>query len=149
MYLTKAQLKALWFLILVLAISVLIRYLQVYFMEQKVESFSQFDSLFLQYRDSIQAAYHAKKNDDLNYLGNDESESQVKQTISMVQFPININVADKEQLQALPRIGPKMAERILLYRHEKGSFKTKEELMNVKGIGPKTFEKLKNLITIE
>ena len=54
---------------------------------------------------------------------------------------ISINRATTEQLQTIPGIGPAMANRIIEYR-ESTPFKTLEELMNVKGIGNKTFEKM-------
>ena len=59
---------------------------------------------------------------------------------------INLNTATLEQLETLPGIGRKTAERILEYRTKSGSFKRIEELMNVKGIGEKSFLKLKPLI---
>lgn len=62
--------------------------------------------------------------------------------------PVNLNTATQAQLEALPGIGPKAAERILEYRQKNGSFKKIEDLMNVKGIGEKSFLKLKPLITI-
>jgi competence protein ComEA len=61
---------------------------------------------------------------------------------------VNINTATAEQLTSLPGIGPKTAERILEYRQKNGSFKKIEELMNVKGIGEKSFLKLKPRITV-
>ena len=61
---------------------------------------------------------------------------------------ININTANEEELTKLPRIGPVMAKRIVEFRSEHGGFKKAEELMNVKGIGEKTFDKLSSLITI-
>jgi len=62
---------------------------------------------------------------------------------------ININTADAEQLQELPGVGPAMAEQIIAYREEHGDFKTKRELMKVKGIGEKTYEELKEMITVK
>ena len=59
---------------------------------------------------------------------------------------INLNTATLDQLETLPGIGRKTAERILDYRTKSGSFKRIEELMNVKGIGEKSFLKLKPLI---
>lgn len=59
---------------------------------------------------------------------------------------INLNTATIDQLETLPGIGRKTAERILEYRTKSGSFKRIEELMNVKGIGEKSFLKLKPLI---
>jgi len=56
---------------------------------------------------------------------------------------INLNNASSEELQKLPRVGPTMAARILEYRRIHGRFTAKEELMQIKGIGRKTFEKIK------
>lgn len=56
---------------------------------------------------------------------------------------LNLNTASVLQLQLLPGIGPKMAERILEYRKSKGAFQSAEQVMDVKGIGTKKFEKLK------
>lgn len=62
---------------------------------------------------------------------------------------VNINTATLEGLASLPRIGPKIAERIMAYRNNYGRFKSIEEIMKVKGIGPKTFEKIKEMITVD
>ena len=61
---------------------------------------------------------------------------------------VNINTAGPDELATLPRIGPVIAKRIIEFREEHQGFKKVEELMNVKGIGPKTFEKLAPLITL-
>ncbi len=61
---------------------------------------------------------------------------------------ININSAPADVLDKLPRVGPKVAQRIIDFRKLNGPFKKIEELMKVKGIGEKTFAKLKDLITI-
>jgi competence ComEA-like helix-hairpin-helix protein len=55
---------------------------------------------------------------------------------------LNINSATVDQLEALPGVGPKLAARIIEYRQKAGSFRSVQELMNVKGIGEKNFEKL-------
>jgi competence protein ComEA len=62
--------------------------------------------------------------------------------------PVNLNTATQAQLEALPGIGPKAAELILDYRKKNGNFKKLEDLMNVKGIGEKSFLKLKPLLTV-
>ena len=61
---------------------------------------------------------------------------------------INLNTATVDQLETLPGIGRKTAERIIEYRTKTGGFKRIEELMNVKGIGEKSFLKLKPLIVV-
>lgn len=60
---------------------------------------------------------------------------------------VNINTADSNKLQTLPGIGPSKAKKIIEFR-EKNQFKKIEEIKNVDGIGDKTFESLKSLITI-
>jgi len=54
---------------------------------------------------------------------------------------ININTADSEELQQLNGVGPATAEKIIDYREENGRFSAIEDIMNVSGIGEKTFEK--------
>jgi competence protein ComEA len=61
---------------------------------------------------------------------------------------VNLNTATVAQLEALPGIGKSTAERILEYREKSGGFKKVEDLMNVRGIGEKSFLKLKPLITV-
>jgi competence protein ComEA len=61
---------------------------------------------------------------------------------------LNVNTADTVQLQALPGIGPKKAEAIVLYRASNGPFRQIDDLILVKGIGPKTLEKLRPLVTV-
>jgi len=61
---------------------------------------------------------------------------------------VNINNATSEQLQGLPGIGPAKAEKILSYRETNGPFKTVEDLVNVSGIGEKSFEQLKDMVKV-
>jgi len=61
---------------------------------------------------------------------------------------ININTASKKELTTLKGIGDKIADRIIEYR-EKHPFKKIEDLMDVKGIGQKVFDKNKDLITVK
>jgi len=61
---------------------------------------------------------------------------------------ININTANEAELTQLKGVGPKTAASIIKYRKEISPFKTLEDLMNVKGIGEKTFEKIKDRITV-
>ena len=61
---------------------------------------------------------------------------------------INLNTATIDQLETLPGIGRKTAERILEQRQKSGGFKKIEELMNVKGIGEKSFLKIKPMVFV-
>ena len=61
---------------------------------------------------------------------------------------VNLNTATATQIATLPGVGEKAAQRIIEYREKNGGFKKIEELMNVKGIGEKSFLKLKPLITV-
>ena len=61
---------------------------------------------------------------------------------------VNINTADSTQLQTLSGVGPATAQKIIDYRQSNGSFSSIEDIKNVSGIGEKTFEKLKDHITI-
>jgi len=61
---------------------------------------------------------------------------------------ININTASVEELQKLPRIGAKVAQRIVDFRKEHGRFNRIEDLMKVNGIGESIFSSLKDLITV-
>jgi competence protein ComEA len=62
--------------------------------------------------------------------------------------PLNLNTATPAQLDALPGVGPALAQRIVEYRQQSGGFKKIEELMNVRGIGEASFLKLKALVTV-
>jgi competence protein ComEA len=61
---------------------------------------------------------------------------------------VNVNTATAAELETLPRIGPAMAQRIIEYREANGPFGSIEDIQNVPGIGPATFEGLKDLITV-
>ncbi len=61
---------------------------------------------------------------------------------------ININTASLDELTEIPRVGPKSAQRIIDYRKKHGPFKSIEDIKKVKGFGPKTFAKIKYMITV-
>ena len=65
-----------------------------------------------------------------------------------VSFPVNINTADVDTLTALPGIGRVLAERIVAYRRQNGSFRAIEEITKVEGIGEKKAEAILELITV-
>jgi competence protein ComEA len=61
---------------------------------------------------------------------------------------INLNTASSAELEALPRVGPAMAERIIAWRTANGRFSSIDDLFQVTGIGDKTFEALRELVTV-
>ena len=61
---------------------------------------------------------------------------------------VNINTATKEELDALPEIGPVKAQAIVDYRAKNGPFKTPEDIMKVSGIKEGTFGKIKGMISV-
>ena len=62
--------------------------------------------------------------------------------------PINLNTATAAQLEKLPGIGARTAQLIVEHRQKNGNFKKVEELMNIKGIGEKSFLKIKPMVTV-
>jgi competence protein ComEA len=67
---------------------------------------------------------------------------------SQTEFPININTATLDELCLLPGIGEVKGQAIIDYREANGPFVVIEQIQNVPGIGPATFEKIKDLITV-
>jgi competence protein ComEA len=61
---------------------------------------------------------------------------------------INLNTASAAELEALPGIGPTTAQKIVDYREQNGPFINAEDIINVSGIGPGTYERIKDLITV-
>jgi competence protein ComEA len=61
---------------------------------------------------------------------------------------LDLNRASEQELEALPGIGPVLAERIVEYRHARGTFHDVEQLRKVKGIGKKKFERLRTLVHV-
>ncbi len=65
------------------------------------------------------------------------------------QFPININTASMEELMKLPYIGEAKAGAIIDYRTQRGPFQSIQDVTEVRGIGPKIFQKISGYITVE
>ncbi|MEW6286076.1 MAG: ComEA family DNA-binding protein [Chloroflexota bacterium] len=61
---------------------------------------------------------------------------------------VNINTASAAELETLPGIGPTIAQKIIEYREQNGPFLSTEDIINVSGIGPGTYERIKDLITV-
>lgn len=75
------------------------------------------------------------------------AKTQVVKTADSAK--INLNTADQSKLEELPGFGPKTSQLIIQYRDSNGGFKRVEDLLLVKGIGPKKYDAIKNLVTVE
>ena len=73
----------------------------------------------------------------------------VGSTLAQEEVKININKATVEELSTLKRVGQSYAQRIVDYRNANGPFQKPEDIMKVQGIGVKTFEVNKDIITCE
>ena len=76
------------------------------------------------------------------------SAASSSSTKAAASFPVNINTASATELDAIPYIGEVKAKAIVDYRNAHGPFQSVQELVNVKGIGPATLNKIKDKITI-
>ena len=77
-----------------------------------------------------------------------DKPAKAKAPAVSVATPVNLNTATATELQALPGIGARTAQMIIEHRQKSGGFKKVEELMNIKGIGEKSFLKLKPMVTV-
>lgn len=77
------------------------------------------------------------------------TEKTVETTEAVPRGKLDLNEATAEDLEALPGLGPVLAERILDYRQEIGSFRSVEELLQVEGIGQARLEGLRDYVTVE
>lgn len=91
------------------------------------------------YSESVSESQTAAKSN------NQESGSSSAQAKTQT---VNINTADVQTLCTLSGIGEAKAQKIIDYRNSNGSFKSADEIMNVSGIGEKTYENIKDSITV-
>ena len=99
-------------------------------------------------RDKLIAEFH-EKSALLAEADSTDHDTATPITKKSLTGTININTASSEELQLLPRIGPATAAKIIAYRQQHGPFATIEEIQKVKSIGPKTFDNIKDYITVD
>lgn len=94
---------------------------------------------------------YSQKSEPVNYVPAARNESNNTNSTNDVKKsgqPVNINNASLEDLDTLPGIGEKTAQKIIDYRKSNGLFKTKEAIMDVSGIGESKYSQIKDLISI-
>jgi competence protein ComEA len=90
----------------------------------------------------------SENNEDMLFRTVGSYEAEQQRTNSTNSSLLNLNAANSLQLEALPGIGPVLADRILEYRKSNGMFRNMEEVMNIPGIGEKKFDSIKEYITV-
>ncbi len=164
---TKNETKVIIFTISILLSGFALKYYKQVISNESVKAydFSKDDSVFRErsagidkIKSSVVDSDSSDKKEDslINKLEATEDSLQKKEKLSKANdisyFKneiLNINTATKEELIDLPGIGEATAEKIISFREQKKGFKKIEELMNVKGIGKKKFENIKNYIKAE
>ncbi len=164
MYFTKSQKQGVWFIIGLFSLAVIYHGAENFLYPRQAFDFTPFESEFQARRDSIQQnlsnnALPKAENSATGspVLSNETTDLSLFNKRSRKKKPrakkilgkININTASLDELTQLPRIGPAIARRIISYRTENGHFATPEEITEVKGVGPKTYQKLQALITVK
>jgi competence protein ComEA len=106
------------------------------------------------YTDSLNLATKLEDGDKILVPYQPHEEAALPQEIdggttdTQTGFPININTATMDELDLLPGIGEVKGQAIIDYRESNGPYVVIEQIQNVSGIGPATFEKIKDLITV-
>ena len=98
---------------------------------------------------SIAVSFHRKLHREVSYLTPEESlKSTYAQQVIQEKEIVNINNASRYALAKLPGIGPKIAESIIDYRDKNNGFVSKDQLLDVKGIGTKKYNAIKRRIEV-
>jgi comEA protein len=135
--LTSDQRRAVLITIIIILIAAVIQWVQPHIYVPRTLDYSESDSIF--FRLSAQNHYQYTEHHTSEKYAVKKSP---KKEAQLKHKSIDLNNAEKNDLEKLPRIGPKTAQLILDYRKSNGKFKSNKELMEIKGIGPKTFKKI-------
>ena len=145
-YLSKSEQRALLLVALIIITAILIEWFKPHQIHTKIYDYSLQDSLFKAL--SLQTSTENTTQTSAAVSSPAPALVKKKTKKELQAKSININKAGKDELTRLPRIGPKIAERIIAYRKKNGPFKSIDEIKKVKGIGNKTFNKLAPFIVV-
>lgn len=117
-------------------------------------NFESFDKEFIYKTNLYQSVSDLALVDTITNSGtteeiNTKKSEKSKKEHNLKEKSININSATKDELIKLPGVGPSTAEKIIEYREKINGFKKIEDIMKVKGIGQKKFDKMKPYIFVE
>lgn len=143
---TESELRAMIALLAFLLIGTLVKSYQERHPPFDEAIYAEADSLFLA---AVETLQHAASQQPSTAAVQEESDTTALQLLISSAGKVNLNTSTQQELEQLPRIGPAMARRIIAYRTAYGPFRTKDDLLNVKGIGEKTLERLKDRITLD
>ncbi len=166
---TKNEIKVLLFLFVILFLGLGLKVSKEYFSEESKFDYQKAGKLFYQKSGGLPYSVN-----DSNIVNDSVSGSNIKTDIgktnlsedslksldtkkkkkgkkgeNLQEKSINLNTASREQLILLPGVGESTADKIIQYRKDYGSFKKIEDIMKIKGIGNKKFEKMKNFIIVD
>ena len=141
-FLTSQERMLVWFLMASIIVGLIIKYVRSDFTDDRFSKVTESEKIKFKERTDQVDAQKPEKSLDSNPAG-----TGLEKDANLGAEIININTAGKQELMKLPKIGPVTAERIMRYREDYGSFVELDDLMKVKGIGPKLLERLKNRIT--
>jgi competence protein ComEA len=141
-FFTKQEHHFLLFLVAAFLVGLAVKYVRKSIVEKPNDAWTEYRRHILAEFENISS--HINKEDSTVAAAQHSAIS--KKSLTM---PININTASLRELELLPRIGPATAHRIIAFREKNGPFEKIQEIQNVKNIGPKTFEKIKDYITVD
>lgn len=142
-YFTPSQWRGIKFLLVLMWLTALYRVVNVWLLSPRPADFQEFDQRFEQRLKEIRSSTEV-----VPAVSADSPQQRDFQEKSDAANTIDLNTASIKTLITLPRIGPGIAQRIIDYRTRHGPFKTVRDLVKVRGIGPKTLERLRPLVTV-
>lgn len=157
---TRSETKVILFIVSAIIIGFSIKYYKQVFGDTNTKNqdyFSKTDERFLSKSrnpgfdtlDNQEKEKILRTSDDSLKNAEKEKKTKSKKEIALEGKQININTASKEELMLLPGVGESTASKIIEYREQNNGFKNIEDIMEVKGIGKKKFEKMKDYIKVE